>query len=353
MSKLGSLFVAFTKEALRNKIEIFFTLFFPLIFLILFGFLFISQEDEFNKPELGLYQNGGIDIKTTIEEIDAWDIKVYDSQEELAEAVKNGEVSIGVTFDGKNLQYSYREGDLGQKSTITMAQSSITTAIEKKINEVKTVIVIERVPETAGKITATSADYTMAGVITISLLSAGMFSVISVFGRYRKRGVLKRFKITPIKPLTFVMGSTLTRFMVSFSSIFVILIVSKLLLKTSFQINWPLFLISVVSSTLGMMALGLFLTLIFKNPETAEMAATILMIMMIFLAGIYFPSAFLPPFLRVVAAFSPARYVVELLRHSLGIEFMSTTNFIVTNFVLALSGVALLYLTGKRYLKAD
>ncbi|MDD3461088.1 MAG: ABC transporter permease, partial [Mesotoga sp.] len=209
------------------------------------------------------------------------------------------------------------------------------------------------IPETAGRVRATNADYTMSGVVAISLLSAGMFSVISVFGRYRKRGVLDRFKITPLKPMTFILGSTLTRFLVSLVSILLIMIVSRLLFKTTFQTDWLLFLISIISSTLGMMALGLFLTLIFRNPETAETAASILMVIMVFLAGIYFPLSFLPDYLRIVSAFLPVKYVAELMRHSLGIELVSTAYFVTTNVVLSFSGVLLLYFTGKRYLRAS
>lgn len=350
-SKLRPLFMAFAKEAFRNKIEVFFTLFFPLLFLILFGFFF-SGSDGFNKPGLGLFQSGEFDIKPIIEETGAWYLVMFDSEEGLQAAVEKGEVLLGVSFDGKNMKYSYQEGDLSQRSTITMAQSSLTAAVEKRLNNARSIITLQKVPETAGRVTATNADYTMSGVIAISLLSAGMFSVISVFGRYRKRGVLKRFKITPVKPLTFVFGSTLTRFMVSFISILLILVASTVLFKTTFDVNWPLFIISIISSTLGMMALGLFLTLIFKNPETADTAASILMVIMIFLAGIYFPIAFLPNYLRVVSSMLPVKYVAELIRHSLGIEVIPLINFIILNVALSLSGILLLYFTGRRYLKA-
>ena len=351
-SKLKPMFIAFAKEAFRNKLEVFFTLFFPMLFLILFGFFF-SGSGGYSKSKLGLFQSGTMDIKPIIEESGAWSVTIYETRDKLLEAVSGGEVLLGVTFDGTGIEYSYREGDLSQRSTITMAQSSISAAVEKKINDAKTVIVLEKIPETAGRTTATDADYTMSGVIAISILSAGMFSVISVFGRYRKRGVLKRFKITPVKPMTFILGSTLTRFLVSFVSILLIILVSKLLFKTTFQIDWPIFLISVISSTLGMMALGLFLTLIFKNPETADSAASILMVIMIFLAGIYFPLAFLPDYLRVVSMFMPVKYVGELMRHSLGIELLSNLDFVVINLVLSLCGIALLYFTGRRYLKAS
>ncbi|MBN2219993.1 MAG: ABC transporter permease, partial [Kosmotogaceae bacterium] len=87
--------------------------------------------------------------------------------------------------------------------------------------------------------------------------------------------------------------------------------------------------------------------------ETADTAASILMVIMVFLAGIYFPLSFLPDYLRVISMLLPVKYVAELIRHSLGIEFVSTAYFVITNLVLFLSGVVLLYFTGKRYLSAS
>ncbi len=304
-------------------------------------------------PTVGLYQTGSYDISPVIEDTGAWSLSLFDDETSLEEKIKSGDILLGVTFDGEKISYLYREGDVGQLSTIEMARASISAAIEKKINNVKSLIVVENIPEPAGRVRATDADYTMSGVVALSLLSAGMFSVISVFGRYRKRGVLDRFKITPLKPMTFILGSTLTRFLVSLVSILLIMIVSRLLFRTTFQTDWLLFLISIISSTLGMMALGLLLTLIFRNPETAETAASILMVIMVFLAGIYFPLSFLPDYLRIVSAFLPVKYVAELIRHSLGIELVSTAYFVTTNVVLSFSGVLLLYFTGKRYLRAS
>jgi len=351
-NKLKAVFIAFAKEAFRNKLEVFFTLFFPMIFLLLFGFFFGGSSD-YQKTSVGLYQTGTYDISPVIEDTGAWSLSLFDDETSLEEKIKSGDILLGVTFDGEKISYLYREGDVGQLSTIEMARASISAAVEKKINNVKSLIVVENIPETAGRVRATDADYTMSGVVAISLLSAGMFSVISVFGRYRKRGVLDRFKITPLKPMTFILGSTLTRFLVSLVSILLIMIVSRLLFRTTFQTDWLLFLISIISSTLGMMALGLFLTLIFRNPETAETAASILMVIMVFLAGIYFPLSFLPDYLRIVSAFLPVKYVAELMRHSLGIELVSTAYFVTTNVVLSFSGVLLLYFTGKRYLRAS
>lgn len=351
-SKLIPMFVAFSKEALRNKMELFFILFFPLIFLILFGTLF-QGSDSFDRISVGLYQSSETKVKRTIEEIGAWRVSEYQSQAELVSAVQKSKVSLGISFDGKTLIYSYKEGDPKLQGLVSMAQMSISTAIEKQANEINPVFVIEHIPEIAGKVKASNIDYIMSGVIAISILSAGLFSVIGVFGRYRKSGVLKRFKTIPLKPLTFIFGCTLSRLLQSFLSVLFIMVVGKLLFGLSFQINWILFVVAVISSTLGMMAVGLILTLLFRNPETASSIANILIMTMYFLAGVLFPIAFLPGYLKALSAFLPVKYVVILLRHAMGIELIPLTNFALICAVLLVSGVVLLYITGRELLKTD
>jgi ABC-2 type transport system permease protein len=87
-----------------------------------------------------------MDLRPIIEESGAWSVTIYETRDKLLEAVSGGEVLLGVAFDGAVIEYSYQEGDLSQRSTITMAQSSISAAVEKKINDAKTVIVLEKIP---------------------------------------------------------------------------------------------------------------------------------------------------------------------------------------------------------------
>ncbi len=351
-SKFSALVVATARESLRNKVELFFNLFFPLLFLLIFGTLY-KDSDDYRKTFLGLYQSGGADVEQIIQDTGVWEVLVYHSEQELISAIKEGKTSIGLSYDGRTASYHYREGDLRQQSKLLLAQLSITAALEKQANKVQPVFVLSQTPVTAGKVMATGLDYIFAGILSISILSVGMMSVVGMFSRYRKSGVLKRLQITPLHPVSFILGSTFSRMIQSFITIFLILLASIFLLKASFEVNWLLFLITIFCSTLGMMALGLLLTLLFKNPETANSTAGILMFVMYFLAGIFFPLSLLPGYMRIFSSLLPLKYVSMLVRHSLGVETIPGAQFALISVSLALAGFVMLYLTGRKFLRSE
>ncbi len=55
----------------------------------------------------------------------------------------------------------------------------------------------------------------MMGVISLSLFSNGMFTMITVLGNYRKRGVLKRLALTGVEPIKVISSVSLVRLILS------------------------------------------------------------------------------------------------------------------------------------------
>ncbi|MBM4403338.1 MAG: ABC transporter permease [Candidatus Cloacimonetes bacterium] len=351
-SPFVSLVQACFRESLRNKAEIFFNLFFPLLFVFIFGSLH-PESENYHKTWLGFYQSRGPDIETVISQSGAWEPRRYDDPEALKDAIRRGELNLGVSFDGQIARFFFKEGDLITLSKLKLVQLSLTASLEKHASRLQPMFTISRQEESAGKVMASGRDYILAGIIAIGILSVGLMSVVTMFGRYSKSGALNQLKIAPLRPMSFVMGFTFSRMILSFISLLLILGVSVLGLAASFDINWPLLFITMVSSTLGMMALGLLLLLVFRNPETANTTAGILMFIMHFLAGIFFPIAMLPGYMKAFSALLPLKYVSILVRHSLGIELIPISQFLLLSSCLALGGVSMLWLAGRKFLVSE
>lgn len=347
-----SLVKASVRESLRNKAEIFFNLFFPLLFVFIFGNM-QRGTDSYHKTRLGLYCAGNVDIEKVISQSGVWETRHYDFPDALIEGIREGDIKLGLIYDGKEARFLYKDGDLATQSKLKLAQLSIISALEKHVNHVNPILSVSRVNVSAGKIKASGMDYTLAGIISIAILSVGLMSVVSMFGRYRKSGVLNQLKIAPLRPMSFVFGITISRIILSFLSLILILGASIIFLGAGFQVNWLMLSITMLASTLGMMALGLLLVLTFHNPETANTSAGILMFVMHFLAGVFFPVALLPGYMKAISAFLPLKYVSILVRHSLGIELIPEIRFAILSVSLALGGILMLWLTGKKYLSSS
>ncbi len=161
-----------------------------------------------------------------------------------------------------------------------------------------------------------------------------MFSVITVFGRYKRLNVLKRFILIPIKTHVFVIGLTLTRIILSFVSLLILIITSKIMFNLSIVISWPLYFLLAFTTTIGMMGLGLLFLFLFKKGDTAQNAATIYFSLMMFFSGVYFPIEFLPKTFKTISYFLPVKYIVDSLRYISGIELMKVSTFIIINLMM-------------------
>ncbi len=351
-----SLIKSFARESLRNKIELFFTLFFPLVFLVIFGLFFGGDAGFTIAPEkVGLlFETERLDnLFEELKSMELWELTLFEDSESMAEAVAANSILVGVSVSEDRLEFFSPDGDPGRMSRSEMTRAAVSSAIEATVNEVREVVSLEMKPLTAGLYVASGIDYIIAGVVAISILSAGMFSVITVFGRYRKTGVLRRVKVTPVKPTVFILGSTAVRFMMGFLAVIILILAARIMFGVGFQMNWGIFVLSVSVSILGMMALGMLLVLLFKQPENAENAASILMMLMMFLSGVYFPVIFLPGWLQILARFLPVTYVARLVRFASGIETMSLSSFLAISTTFAAAGIVLLSVVGRGLMRAE
>ncbi|WGS65130.1 ABC transporter permease [Marinitoga aeolica] len=348
MNKIFWLSKYITKEALRNKAELFFTLFFPLIFLIIFGFVFNDQYSN-SLMSVAIYSED----KNIIEDLsDIYKIINIDNIEDVPKNIKNGNYDVGVIIEGKKVTIYYDETNMNNTSLIQGLELNIKKAILNKDNTTKNFnyIKINEKNVLLTKVKTSYIDYLLTGVIAISLLSNGMFSVITVFGRYKRLNVLKRFILVPIKSYTFVIGITLTRIFISFISLLILIFSSTIIFNLSIVINWPLYLLLSFTSTIGMMGFGLLFLFLFKKSETAQNAASIFFTLMMFFSGIYFPIEFLPKTLKIISYLFPIKYIVDSLRYISGIELMDLNIFLLINGIMLFGGIFLLIFASKRFL---
>jgi len=74
---------------------------------------------------------------------------------------------------------------------------------------------------------------------------------------------------------------------------------------------------------------------------------------MLFFSGVYFPITFLPPKLRILSFFMPARYVADAVRYTLGLQSMSILSFWLINTVFLITGSILLWVASEISLKPE
>ena len=150
------------------------------------------------------------------------------------------------------------------------------------------------------------------GMIFI-LICAIMTSVSIV--REKENGTMNLLLVSPIKPITIILGKLVPYFLLSCIILSVMLLISYTLLGLPFSANViNVLLLSVLYITLSL-SLGLLVSTIADSQLTALIgSAVILMLPVIMLSGMIFPVDNMPVSLQYVSAIIPARWYIEAMR---------------------------------------
>lgn len=130
----------------------------------------------------------------------------------------------------------------------------------------------------------------------------------------RETGALRRFRATPLPPLTYIAADVLVRFVISLVSITVMLTITILAFGVHPAGNLAGVLAAAALGVLAFLAVGYALAAIIPSQSVAQAVGNVLVFPLIFLSGAAVPLDVMPEGARQVAQFSPLSQLVELLQ---------------------------------------
>lgn len=157
------------------------------------------------------------------------------------------------------------------------------------------------------------------GLLSLSLLfgTTSMEAIVITFERMT--GAMERLMLYPVSALTILSGK------IAGGACFGIAITIALFIGIQFVFsvpvkNIPLFLLSLILSSLAFSVLGAFVSVSVKQVFEAQTLANLFRFPMIFLSGVFIPVSALPPALRPVAYAMPLTYGIDCLKASFGYQ---------------------------------
>jgi ABC-2 type transport system permease protein len=159
-----------------------------------------------------------------------------------------------------------------------------------------------------------SMDVSMPAYSALILGTIGLLSVPITTAGYREQGILRRFRATPMRPLTYIASDLLTNLAMTILGMALLFTVGWLLYRVQFDGNILLLLFAVVLSGLAMSSMGYLIASVAPGARVAQVIGMVIFYPMMFLSGAGMPIEFLPPSLQRVSDFLPLTYVARLLR---------------------------------------
>ena len=157
-------------------------------------------------------------------------------------------------------------------------------------------------------------DFLVPGIIAMSIMQMGIFSVTFTLIQYRQQGVLRRLRAAPIRPHNFLVGQVVTRLLVSIIQTLVLLGVAILLFDVTILGNLAVLVILALLGGAIFIAIGFAVSGFAKSEEVGAPVANLIAMPMMFLSGVFFPIDVLPGVMKNIAEFFPLTFLADSMR---------------------------------------
>jgi ABC-2 type transport system permease protein len=312
------------KAIFRSPSTVLFSLAFPLIFILVFGFIGGSGKISFsisvdknadtsnpvyfalkNVPGIKILKKGDVELKEDLEKgrLTAM-VDIQKNPAGTPQYIINLKSSESV--NPQNLQ------------VLRSIISSIIGRIDQKLypNTPTVATINEHIQKISGR-TYRTIDFILPGQLGFSLLSAGVFGVAFLFYNLRQQLVLKRFYATPIQRPYIILGEALSRVIFQLSTAVVIILIGRFAFKYTLVHGLETFLQIMVLSFIALilfMGFGFIVSGIAKTESTIPPLANVVTLPQFLLAGTFFPIDVFPGWLQPICRILPLTHFNDAMR---------------------------------------
>lgn len=368
---------------LRNKTAIFFTLLFPLFFIVIIGFTFgQAGTSSASNIVVGVVNhdnqlidiNGGTSINSTIgdtfiETLEIANFTVYsydqygdrDSNGTAAYAISRGDLDAIVVIpanftEALAFQYLNETGmplptqasielfvDPTDTTGAMITQQSVLGFISGFVKEYQKIIINYTPSEMKGfvevladpiNVTTSNAevtenelqwiDYMVPGTLGLVLLWSGLNHASMTIASERTKGTFQRMIIAPVSPTVVLIGKFISNLALVYMSGFIMLLSGILLFQVNLYWNIPVIILAMFLGSLSAIGIGLIISSVAKNEEAANSIAVIISVPLQFFIGAFFPLEMMPEAAQVFGRALPFTKMVDamtdIMTRNLGID---------------------------------
>jgi len=310
------------KSIFRSPSAVIFSFLFPIIFILVFGFLssttpvikvaFAEQSSTQNELYKKLLEKSNLKIKAQPEKISLQELEkghitaILNIKEVAPNAFPKYVVEITTSTaaaDRIGLLQSIIQQVIAELDVVNFPQRPTYAFMQKETlpgREYRTI------------------DFILPGQLGFSLLSAGVFGVAFIFFNLRQTLVLKRFFATPIKRTYIVFGEGLGRIAFQMITAVVILSIGHFAFKFTLINDWLTFLELMVLSLIGLivfMGFGFIVSGLATSESTIPPFANLVTLPQFLLAGTFFPVENFPSWLQPLCNILPLTHLNQAMRN--------------------------------------
>ncbi len=319
--------LAITKASLsaafRSPQGVFFSLFFPIVLIVIFGSLgknrsvsvdvaFDNQSDTTGLVFRQLVNNPLLDIQKG-------------STEEIDDLLKKGRITAKIRIvPVKDTTVKKYDIHLVTSSASMRDYGVLRSVLENSIQKMDAELFPGRpsVGFISNELVEGRAykqiDFFLPGMIGFSLIGAAIFGIAFSFYSLKETLVLKRLYSTPIRKPFIVLGEGIARVIFQLTTVLVLIAFGYFFYKFTLANGILTFLDMMLLSFLGLivfMGFGFVISGVARNQNVIPIYANLFMFPQYFLSGTFFPKSALPVGMQKIITFLPLTALNDAMRN--------------------------------------
>ena len=318
---------AYQRRFLRDKVSLFFTFLFPVIFLLIFGSIFGDQgvslkaaiinhsETDFAKQFVEQSKN---DEESVLKIEDITDLE--QAKEKMKRSEIDGIIELDENF-GKAGDHGrptgtiivlHSKGSSQAGQTLTAIMNQVADGINQSMGQPEAPLKVASEP--VGDEALKQFDFTFTGLLAFSLMSMGVFGLSYAMPTEKQKGAYRRLRAAPFTSGQLVIATAIHYTIISLLSVVAMLVVGLWVFDFTMRGSWLVFWIFTVLAAVLTVGFGLLVGSWAKNENQASPLSNIVAFPMMFISGTFFPVFLFPEWLQIVSKFIPLTPVVEGFR---------------------------------------
>lgn len=317
-----------TKRFFRDRLAIFFSIIFPVIFLFVFGsfssgngnttfrIALINRSDSsFAKNFVSQAEKNSVfKIEKDADTVDKAQDLMAKSQLDATIVLPEdfGQLKQGSQIPSGQAEVLYTQNNAQSGAALAAVLDNQFKAINTKLVKVQSPFSVKG--EELKQKSLSPFDYTFAGLLGFSIIGMGIFGPVNVFPELKKMGILRRLSTTPLKVWQYFLSTMIGQAIIGLVALSVMFIVSILVFHLKIIGNPLELAIFLILGIIMILGIGLALGGWAKNERQAAPLSNIIVFPMMFLSGTFFPRFLMPEWLQTLSGFLPLTPVIDGIR---------------------------------------
>jgi ABC-2 type transport system permease protein len=306
-----SLSRAMFRGFVRDRAALFFTILFPVLFLLLFGSIYKSGST----PKITVVEIGKVSLLDQARAAShgrldqVLDVTQRASLATALNDVRQGNVDAAVQQQGGRIIVHYSVAS----PTTAGVVNSVFSAIVQQANQAASPrppayqLATQQVEDKSLK----PIQYLTPGLLGWAIASGGAFAAALTLVGWRKNKLLRRLRLAPVSTGSIVTARIGVSVAVAIVETFVFIgIAITPYFGLKLTAYWWMAIPVVICGTLAFLSIGLLVGALAKSQEAATALVNLIVLPMAFLGGAFIPLAFAPQWIVQVSYVMPLRYLV-------------------------------------------